>query len=81
MHVVPADTSITADHCPLAHRWKDVPPMQFHSPSVVQAVPTAIAVPVPVVPVLAGLDDEATTDAAALDAGEATGAADDATGA
>ncbi len=55
--------------------------MQFHCPSVVQAVPAAIAVPVPAVPVLAGLDDEAITEAAALDTGEARGAADDTTGA
>lgn len=27
----------TADHAPLAQRWKDVPPIQFHMPSVVQA--------------------------------------------
>jgi len=43
--------------------------MQFHIPSVVQAVPAAIALPVPVVPVLAGL----ATGAAELAATEATG--------
>lgn len=38
--------------------------MQFHSPSVVQAVPAVMAEPVPVVPellpVLAGVDEDAT---------------------
>jgi len=33
--------------------------MQFHIPSVVQAVPAAIAEPVPVVPVAAGVAGEA----------------------
>ena len=36
-HVVPAATGWTADHMPLAHCWKEVPPMQFHMPSEVQA--------------------------------------------
>jgi hypothetical protein len=44
--------------------------MQFHIPSVVQAVPAAIALPVPVMPVLAGL----AAGAAEL-AAEATGLA------
>ena len=43
--------------------------MQFHIPSVVQAVPAAIALPVPTVPVPAGL----ATGAAELAATEATG--------
>lgn len=64
--VVPAASCWTTDHVPLAHCWKEVPPMQFHSPSVVQAEPAVIAVPDPVVPVLAGADDE--TGAGALDA-------------
>lgn len=52
--------------------------MQFHIPSVVQAVPAAIAVPVPVVPVpvLTGAADE-TTEGVADDA--TTGLAGDAT--
>ena len=37
--------------------------MQFHSPSVVQAVPAAMTVPVPVVPVLTGAAEEATEEA------------------
>jgi len=46
--------------------------MQFHIPSVVQAFPAVIAEPEPVVPVLAGVDADAT---GVLDAatGEATG--------
>jgi hypothetical protein len=43
--------------------------MQFHIPSVVQAVPAAIADPEPVVPVLAG----AGADAAGVEAAGATG--------
>lgn len=42
--------------------------MQFHVPSVVHAVPAAIADPVPVVPVLAGVDAEEAFEAGALDA-------------
>jgi hypothetical protein len=49
--------------------------MQFHIPSVVQAVPAAIADPEPVVPVLAGAG--AGADAAGV---EAAGAAGDAAG-
>lgn len=41
--------------------------MQFHSPSVVQAVPAVIAEPVPVVPVLAGVGEAAGAEVA-LDA-------------
>jgi len=58
--------------------------MQFHIPSVVHAVPAAIADPVPVVPVLAGVAADATgVDAAAGAAGDAMGleAATDAAGA
>jgi len=40
--------------------------MQFHIPSVEQAVPAAIAEPAPVVPVLAGVDAGEAFDAAAL---------------
>lgn len=51
--------------------------MQFHSPSVVQAVPAVMAEPVPVVPVLpvlAAVDEDATgVEAMALEATEATG--------
>ena len=32
---------MTADQLPLAHRWNDDPPMQFHWPSGLQAVPGA----------------------------------------
>jgi hypothetical protein len=48
--------------------------MQFHIPSVVQAVPAAIADPEPVVPVLAG------AGAAGVEAAGATGATGDAAG-
>ena len=34
---VPAAMGMTADHAPEAQRWKLEPPMQFHSPSEVQA--------------------------------------------
>lgn len=54
--------------------------MQFHSPSVVQAVPAAMAEPVPVVPellplpVLAGAAEDATgVEATTLEATDATG--------
>lgn len=46
--------------------------MQFHIPSVVQAVPAVIAEPEPVVPVLAGLDPDA-TGVLETATGEATG--------
>jgi len=45
--------------------------MQFHIPSVVQTVPAAIADPEPVVPVLSGVEADATGVEAA--AGEASG--------
>lgn len=58
--------------------------MQFHSPSVVQVVPAAMAEPVPVVPVLpvlAAVDEDATgVEARALETADATGV-DEATGA
>jgi hypothetical protein len=60
--------------------------MQFHSPSVVQAVPAVNAEPFPVVPellppVLAGFDEDATgVEALALETADATGVAE-ATGA
>lgn len=54
--------------------------MQFHIPSVVQAVPAAIALPVPVVPVLAGLAAGAAELAATgLEATTGLAAAEDAT--
>jgi len=67
--------------------------MQFHSPSVVQAVPAVMAEPVPVVPVLvpvlAAVDEDATgveatttleaADATGVDEATATEVADEAT--
>jgi hypothetical protein len=41
VHVVPAAIDCTADHMPDAQRWNELPPMQFHAPSSVQAVPVA----------------------------------------
>lgn len=38
-HEVPSATAWEADQLPLAHLWKCVPSMQFHWPSVGQAVP------------------------------------------
>ena len=43
MQIVPAAICCTADHVPLAQRWNNVPPMQFHSPSVEQAEPGVCA--------------------------------------
>jgi hypothetical protein len=37
VHAVPPGIAITVDHSPEAQRWKEVPPRQFHMPSVVQA--------------------------------------------
>ena len=36
MQEVPAGIAITTDHAPDAQRWKEVPPRQFHMPSVLQ---------------------------------------------
>lgn len=51
VQLVPAAMAISTDHMPLAQRWKDEPPMQFHWPSLVHAVPgvnrPAELVPVP----------------------------------
>jgi hypothetical protein len=47
--------------------------MQFHIPSVVQAVPAVIAEPEPVVPVLAGVEAEEAGVEAAAGAGELAG--------
>lgn len=66
-HDVPAAMGIMADHMPEAQRWNSVPPTQFHSPSGVHAVPTAIAPedpelepgPEPVLPVPLGTAAEA----------------------
>ena len=73
VQTVPWAIGCTADQAPLAHCWKELPPIQFHSPSVVQAPVKAPAVDVvgDVVP-----------DGAAAGAEEASGAAaDDADGA
>jgi hypothetical protein len=43
---VPPGIAITTDHSPDAQRWKEVPPRQFHIPSVLQApVKAAVAEP------------------------------------
>lgn len=79
---VPAASCWTTDQVPLPHCWNDVPPMQFHIPSVVQALPAACTVPEPVVPVDvpelgAGEAEEATGLATGATLGaDATGAAD-----
>jgi hypothetical protein len=81
VQVVPAASCWTTDHVPLAHCWNEVPPIQFHCPSVVQAEPAVIAEPEPVVPVLAGADEEtgagapeATGVGTTLTTGDTTGA-------
>lgn len=76
VQVVPAATGMIADQVPLAHCWKEVPPMQFHSPSLVQGLPAVWAPTVPVVPVLAGGAAEATDEAAGADPFDAAGAAE-----
>ena len=43
VHEVPAAIWMIADHMPLAQRWKEVPPTQFQSPSLLHAVPAAWA--------------------------------------
>jgi hypothetical protein len=74
VHEVPGATACTADQTPLAQRRNDVPLMQFHWPSLLQAVPGAKPPaeeplepeplePEPVVPVAMGaLADEATVE-------------------
>ena len=52
VQVVPAASCCTVDQVPLAHCWNDVPPIQFHSPSVEQG--PLRPDPEPVVPVPAG---------------------------
>lgn len=76
VQVVPAATCMIADQAPLAHCWKEVPPMQFHSPSVVQGLPAVWAPTAPLVPVLAGGAAEATDEAADADPFDAAGAAE-----
>jgi hypothetical protein len=41
VHEVPSASGITTDQVPLAHCWNELPPTQFHIPSVVQEVPAA----------------------------------------
>jgi hypothetical protein len=36
VHEVPAGMAMTTDHAPEAQRWNEVPPRQFHIPSVLQ---------------------------------------------
>lgn len=47
LHFVPAETSSTADQIPLAHRWNDVPSIQFHIPSAMQVAPGIMGTPEP----------------------------------
>jgi hypothetical protein len=91
-HVVPAATDWTTDHVPLAHCWKEVPPMQLNMPSLVHAPVRApeleeeeLDVPVPV-PAAAAVAEEtgaeatgAGADAAIVVSTEALGAVWDTT--
>ena len=43
VQTVPGATGWTADQVPEAQRCQDVPPMQFHAPSLVQTVPVSLA--------------------------------------
>jgi len=76
VQVVPAATCMIADQVPLAHCWNEVPPMQFHSPSVVQGLPAVCAPTAPVVPVLAGGAAEATDEATGAEPLDEAGAAE-----
>lgn len=65
---VPAATGWATDHEPLAHCWKEVPPIQLNMPSLVQAPVRAPPLDVLDVPELldAGVEAaEAAVDAAA----------------
>jgi len=75
VQLVPAASCCTTDQVPLAHCWKEVPPIQFHIPSVVQAVPAAMAEPDPLVPVLVPVLAGVEEDATGVEAIDATGAA------
>ena len=57
VQLVPAASAICTDQTPLAQRWNDVPPMQFHWPSVEHAVPAAKAVPSPLLPPVVPVPD------------------------
>ena len=85
MHLVPEAMGWTMDQEPLAHCWNELPPIQFHSPSVVQgpvSAPLEDVEPEEDDPVDAGAAElatgaeEATEGAATDDAGceDATGA-------
>ena len=74
---VPAASSCTTDQAPLAHCWNDVPPIQFQSPSGVQAEPgvsSPVVVPEVLVLVLVLADAELVDEVAELAATDATGA-------
>jgi hypothetical protein len=75
VQLVPAASGITTDQVPLPHCWYEFPPTQLNIPSEVQAVPAVIAVPEPVVPVLAGAAADVADGAApVVDALEPTSA-------
>jgi len=67
VHSVPAAMAMTTDHWPLAQRWYEDPPRQFHSPSAVQAPDKASEVDVVEDDELAAGAELATTEAAAAD--------------
>jgi hypothetical protein len=85
VQVVPPGIAITADHSPEAQRWKDVPPRQFHIPSVLQAPVKAVAVEPegeePEEGVALGVEtdgtEEATRDKAVLAVAEGAATTDD----
>ena len=77
LHWVPAATCWTADHTPLPHCWKDEAPMQFHSPSLEQAVPAVIAVPEPVGVVLESVGGVTEGDTSEIVSAGAEAAAED----
>jgi hypothetical protein len=83
---VPAATGWTTDHAPLAHCWKEVPPMQLNMPSLVQGPLKAPALEevleVPEAGVVAAADSTgaaAEEDAAMVVTGDALGAVWDST--
>jgi hypothetical protein len=63
VQTVPEAICVAADHWPLAQRWKEVPAMQFHCPSSLQAPLKVLELPLELVL----LEDEEATGAASVD--------------
>jgi len=75
-HLVPPATCWTTLHDPEAQRWNEVPPMQFHIPSLVQGPVKAEPEPAGVAGAAEGSAEGAAggaAEGAAIGAGEASG--------